>query len=52
MVTQAAALANERTAVDIAGRRLAATVRLIKALGGGWDASSLPAARELASPET
>jgi len=39
-----AALANERTAVDIASRRLVASVNLIKALGGGWNASELPSA--------
>jgi NodT family efflux transporter outer membrane factor (OMF) lipoprotein len=33
---QTTALTNERAAVDIAGRRMAATVLLIKALGGGW----------------
>lgn len=41
IVSQNTALANERTAVSIAGRRLSATVLLIKALGGGWDASTL-----------
>ncbi|HEY6873950.1 MAG TPA: efflux transporter outer membrane subunit [Geobacteraceae bacterium] len=41
LVTQTAALANERSAVDILGRRMAASVLLIKALGGGWDASRL-----------
>jgi NodT family efflux transporter outer membrane factor (OMF) lipoprotein len=38
---QATALANERTAVDILNRRLAASVLLIKALGGGWSDASL-----------
>jgi NodT family efflux transporter outer membrane factor (OMF) lipoprotein len=37
-----AALANERTAVDIAARRLIASVNLVKALGGGWRAEELP----------
>jgi NodT family efflux transporter outer membrane factor (OMF) lipoprotein len=45
IVTQTALLTNERTALDILGRRLNASVLLIKALGGGWDASSLPPAR-------
>ena len=44
IVSQNALLANERTAVDILGRRLAASVLLIRALGGGWDASSLETA--------
>jgi len=39
---QTFALSDERTLVEIAGRRMAASVQLIKALGGGWDASSLP----------
>jgi NodT family efflux transporter outer membrane factor (OMF) lipoprotein len=33
---QATLLANERTAANILGRRLSASVALIKALGGGW----------------
>jgi NodT family efflux transporter outer membrane factor (OMF) lipoprotein len=40
-VVQAAALNNERTAVDILNRRLVASVLLIKALGGGWNSSDL-----------
>ena len=48
VTVQATALANERTAVDILNRRLAASVLLVKALGGGWDASTLPKSDELA----
>jgi len=33
---QTALLANQRTATQIGGQRLVATVVLIKALGGGW----------------
>ncbi len=40
-VAQATALANEKAAVAILARRHTAGVLLIKALGGGWDASSL-----------
>jgi len=36
IVAQSAALNAKRTAVDIQRRRLLASVRLIKALGGGW----------------
>jgi NodT family efflux transporter outer membrane factor (OMF) lipoprotein len=39
VVAQTTALANERTAVDIRGRRMVAAVLLVKALGGGWTAS-------------
>jgi NodT family efflux transporter outer membrane factor (OMF) lipoprotein len=39
---QSAALADQVTAVNILGRRMASTVLLIQALGGGWDRSSLP----------
>jgi NodT family efflux transporter outer membrane factor (OMF) lipoprotein len=41
IVAQTALRTNERTAVDIAGRRMVAAALLVKALGGGWDASSL-----------
>ena len=41
-VAQSAALADQVTAVNILGRRMASTVLLIQALGGGWDRSSLP----------
>jgi NodT family efflux transporter outer membrane factor (OMF) lipoprotein len=42
ITAQNAALADEVTAVNILGRRLASAVLLIQALGGGWDKSSLP----------
>lgn len=38
VVVQAAALINERAELNIVGRRLVASVTLIKALGGGWQA--------------
>ncbi len=41
VVLQAALLSNERTALSIEGRRLTATVQLIRALGGGFEASPL-----------
>jgi len=36
-------LANERNAIDIERRRMDASVLLVKALGGGWDLTQLPA---------
>ena len=42
ITAQSAALSNERTAVDILTRRMSSSVLLIKALGGGWNASTLP----------
>jgi outer membrane protein TolC len=41
IAAQAIALNNERAAVNIQGRRLVASVALVRALGGGWDASAL-----------
>lgn len=46
ITAQTTALANEVNEVEIQRRRLEANVRLIKALGGGWDSKQLP---ELAS---
>jgi NodT family efflux transporter outer membrane factor (OMF) lipoprotein len=40
-LAQTTALTNERTAVTILSRRMAASVLLIKALGGGWDPAIL-----------
>jgi outer membrane protein TolC len=42
ITAQSAALSDEVTAVNILGRRMANTVLLVQALGGGWDRSSLP----------
>jgi NodT family efflux transporter outer membrane factor (OMF) lipoprotein len=44
IAAQNAALANERAAVTLLGRRMTATVRLMQAIGGGWDRSAIPAA--------
>jgi NodT family efflux transporter outer membrane factor (OMF) lipoprotein len=49
IVVQASALNIERTAIDIRNSRLAASVALYKALGGGWDASMLPTGDEVAA---
>ncbi len=42
LTAQSIALSNERAAVQILGRRMTASVQLIKALGGGWDVKDLP----------
>ena len=41
IVAQATELSNERVALTIQGERMTAAALLIKALGGGWDASAL-----------
>lgn len=41
IVLQTAALNHERATVNLLGRRLTASVLLVKALGGGWDAAAL-----------
>jgi len=43
IIAQSFALQNQRAAVDIQIRRMNATVQLLKALGGGWNVSMLPA---------
>jgi outer membrane protein TolC len=43
ITAQTSVLQNQRTAVEILTRRLVASVSLIQALGGGWDARALVA---------
>jgi outer membrane protein TolC len=45
IIAQTTALANEATAIQIRGRRMAAAVLLVQALGGGWSAADLPTIR-------
>ena len=42
ITAQASLLNAQRTAVQLLTRRLTASVALIEALGGGWNASELP----------
>jgi NodT family efflux transporter outer membrane factor (OMF) lipoprotein len=49
---QSTALADERAAVDILRRRMTASVSLIKALGGGWNSTSLPSVKVESRPQT
>ena len=44
ITTQATLLSNETTLILLEGRRMAAAVLLIQALGGGWDVADLPSA--------
>jgi NodT family efflux transporter outer membrane factor (OMF) lipoprotein len=48
ITAQTALLQNQLLAVNILTRRLTASVLLMEALGGGWDASRLPPTRSLA----
>jgi NodT family efflux transporter outer membrane factor (OMF) lipoprotein len=49
ITTQTIALSDQQTAVTILQRRMTAAVDLVKALGGGWDASTLPSSDALRS---
>jgi outer membrane protein TolC len=49
ITTQTIALSDQQTAITILQRRMGAAVDLIKALGGGWDAGTLPTAGQLRS---
>lgn len=49
VTVQSIRLRDERVAVDIDRRRMEASVLLIRALGGGWNASSLPQRNALTS---
>ncbi|HYW45110.1 MAG TPA: efflux transporter outer membrane subunit [Bryobacteraceae bacterium] len=49
ITTQIILLGDEQTAITILQRRMSAAVDLIKALGGGWDASTLPSVNVLRS---
>lgn len=42
LTAEATLLSNQRTLTDLQSRQFAASVQLIRALGGGWDVSQLP----------
>ena len=46
ITAQSSALQNQRSAVEILTRRLIASVSLIQALGGGWDASQIASTQQ------
>jgi len=47
LLAQTALLGEERSALSVLTRRMTATVILIEALGGGWEASKLPTVADL-----
>lgn len=47
ITAQATLLNNQRTAVNLQMQQMTASVELIKALGGGWNASELPTQKQL-----
>jgi NodT family efflux transporter outer membrane factor (OMF) lipoprotein len=49
ITTQTIALGDQQTAITILQRQMTAAVDLIKAIGGGWDASTLPSGNVLRS---
>ena len=51
ITSQATLLSAQRTDVTLLTRRLVASVLLIEALGGGWNASQLPSRQDVAKKE-
>ena len=47
ITAQATLLNNQRTAVNLEAQQMTASVELIKALGGGWNAAELPSSKQL-----
>jgi NodT family efflux transporter outer membrane factor (OMF) lipoprotein len=47
IVAQTTLLNDQQTAVDFRMQEMVASVQLIKALGGGWDASQIPSSKEI-----
>lgn len=52
VTTQATSLTNQRSAVQLLGRQLVASVALVKATGGGWRAGDINAATATAASKT
>lgn len=52
ITAQTTLLTNQRTAMNIRTQQMTASVQLIKALGGGWNASELPTTKELTTKAT
>jgi NodT family efflux transporter outer membrane factor (OMF) lipoprotein len=49
---QTIALADQKSAVDLKTRRMVASVLLVQALGGGWDAGKLPSTQDVGDTPT
>ena len=49
ITTQTIALSDQQTAITILERRMSSAIDLVKDLGGGWDASTLPSGEALRS---
>ncbi len=49
IAAQTALLSDQQTVVSFREQQMVASVQLMKALGGGWDASQIPSAKELGS---
>ena len=49
ITAQTSLFSNQQTGVTLRMQQLTASVQLIEALGGGWDASQLPTSRDIAS---
>ena len=49
IVAQTTLLNNQQTAVNFRSQQMVAAVQLIKALGGGWNASQIPSSKDVAA---
>ena len=49
ITAQTTLLGNQQTAVELRRQQMTASVQLIEALGGGWDTSQMPSAKDLAT---
>jgi NodT family efflux transporter outer membrane factor (OMF) lipoprotein len=50
LTAQTSLLSNKQTAVNLRIQQMTASVQLIEALGGGWNASQLPSQKDVAAP--
>jgi outer membrane protein TolC len=49
ITAQTTLFSNKQTAVNLRIQQMTASVQLVEALGGGWDASQLPSGKALTS---